>query len=255
VVPYLKASLLSDIHGIRHGFFTRQGGVSQGDFASLNADPAKENQPDHVQENRRRISESLGFEAKNLVTARQVHSSEVVVVARPFEGNLPEADALISVTPGLLVGVLTADCVPVLLSTPTGDMVAAVHAGWRGAVSGILEATVQKMKDLGARQVVAALGPCIWQESYEVSQEFYDNLPTVPFLFKAGNRPHHWQFDLPGYVMHHLSLAGVEHVSPSLANTYADADRFFSFRRKTILGEAHFGNILSGIGILGKMNF
>jgi len=250
MVPYLKAPLLSDIQGIRHGFFTRQGGVSQGDFASLNADLEKEAQRDHVQENRQRISAALGFDVKNLVTPYQNHSSKVLVVNRPFEGNPPEADALITTTPGLLIGVLTADCVPVLLSTPTGNMVAAVHAGWRGASSGILETTLQQMKGLGATEIIAALGPCIWQDSYEVSQEFYDNLGDVPFLFKPGNRPHHWQFDLPGYVIYRLKEAGIHPIAPSPANTYTNPDRFFSFRRKTTLGEANFGNSLSGIGIV-----
>lgn len=250
MASYLKASLLSDIQRIRHGFFTRQGGISEGDFASLNADPEKEGHRDHVQENRRRIATSLGFDVKKLVTVRQTHSSNVLVVDRPFEGPPPEADALVTTTPGLLIGVLTADCVPVLLSTPTGDMVAAVHAGWRGAASGIVETTIGKMKDIGAGEIFAALGPCIWQNSYEVSQEFYDNLATVPFLFKPANRPHHWQFDLPGFVTHRLAEAGIQSIAPSPANTYADANRFFSFRRKTILGEANFGNSLSGIGIL-----
>jgi YfiH family protein len=251
MVSYLQSPLLSNIQAIRHGFFTRQGGVSEGDFASLNAAFEKESRVERVQENRRRIGESLGFEVKNLVTARQNHTSKVLVVDRPFEGFPPEADALVTMTPGLFVGVLTADCVPVLLSTITGHIVAAVHAGWRGASAGVLEAAIQQMKNLGAGDITAALGPCIWQNSYEVSQEFYDNLATVPFLFKPGNRSGHWQFDLPGYVLYRLSKAGVEHISPSPADTYVDADRFFSFRRKTILGEAHFGNCLSGIGIIG----
>lgn len=202
-----------------------------------------------MQENRRRIAQSLGFETKNLVTACQVHSPHVLVVDRPFEGNLPHVDALVTTTPGLLMGILTADCVPVFMSTPAGDMVAAVHAGWRPAVGGIIEATVQVMKDLGAKEILAALGPCIWQESYEVSQEFYDNLTDAPQFFKEGNRPHHWQFDLPGYVMHHLSMEGIQQVAPSPANTYTDADRFFSCRRRTLLGESNFGCSLSAIGI------
>lgn len=249
MVPYLQSPILSTISGVRHGFFTRQGGVSQGIFSELNVARDKPDNPDHVQENRRRIAESLGFDVKNLVTVRQMHTPDVLVVERPFEGNLPEADALITTTPGLLIGILTADCVPVLLSTPTGDMVAAVHAGWRGATAGILEATVQQMKDLGCQEIIAALGPCIWQENYEVSQEFYDNLAHVPSFFKPGHRPNHWQFDLPGYVTSRLNAAGVHHITPSPANTYADPNRFFSCRRKTILNEPNFGCALSAIGI------
>lgn len=250
MVPYLQAPILSTIPGIRHGFFTRQGGVSQGIFAELNVARDKPDNPDHVQENRRRIAGSLGFDVNNLITVRQMHTPDVRVVDGPFEGDLPEADALITTTPGLLIGVLTADCVPVLLSTPAGDMVAAVHAGWRGATSGILEATIQQMNDLGGSDVVAALGPCIWQESYEVSQEFYDNLAHVPTFFKTGHRPNHWQFDLPGYVISRLTQAGVRQITPSPANTYADPDCFFSCRRETILKEPNFGCALSGIGIV-----
>jgi YfiH family protein len=249
MVPFLKASPLSSIHPISHGFFTRQGGVSEGVYAQLNAALEKEDKLEHVHENRRRIAHSVGFDVKNLVTVRHLHTPDVLIVDRPFEGNSPEADALITTTPGLLLGILTADCVPVLLSTATGDMVAAIHAGWRGATAGILKATVEKMKDLGAGEIHAALGPCIWQENYEVSQEFYDNLAGDPSFFKTGNRPHHWQFDLPGYVMHGLQATGVQHIEPSLANTYADPNRFFSCRRKTILGESDFGCALSSIGI------
>jgi YfiH family protein len=249
MVPYLKASLLSNVQGVRHGFFTRKGGVSQGDFKTLNTAREKGDSLEHVEENRRRVCESLGFKGENLITVRQIHSSKVLVVNQPFLENLPEADALVTTTPGLLISVLTADCVPILLSTMRGDIVAAVHAGWRGAVGEIIEATVQQMKDLGGQDIIAALGPCIWQDDYEVSQEFYENLRDEPSFFKPGHRPHHWQFDLPGFVMKRLSRAGISQIMPALANTYADADRFFSFRRKTILGEANFGCSLSGIGI------
>lgn len=255
MVPYLKSSHLSEIKSIRHGFFTREGGVSQGDFATLNVGQETGDTIECIQENRQRISESLGFNPKKLITVEQTHSAKVRVVDRPFERKLPKADALITTTPDLLIGVLTADCVPVLLSTPNGDMVAAVHAGWRGSMGGVLENTLDEMKALGGNEVKdikAALGPCIWQDTYEVSQEFYDNLRDVPSFFKPGNRPHHWQFDLPGYVMHRLQQAGVQHISPSPANTYMDPVRFFSCRRKTILKEARFGNALSGIGIVSK---
>jgi len=252
MVPYLQASLLSDIKGMRHGFFTRQGGVSQGDFATLNVGREIGDLDDCVQENRRRISQTLTFDENKLVIIRQRHTPDVIVVEQPFEGIPPEADALITTTPNLFIGVLTADCVPVLLATSTGDMVAAVHAGWRGAVGGVLENTIEKMAALGAREIQAALGPCIWQDTYEVSQEFYDNLKDAPSFFKPGNRPHHWQFDLPGYVTHRLQQAGIRSIAPSLADTYTDPARFFSCRRKTILGEAAFGNGFSGIGIAAQ---
>jgi YfiH family protein len=250
MVPYLQAPLLSNIKGIRHGFFTREGGVSRGDFATLNVGREIGDPEDCVEENRRRIAQALGFDAEKLITVRQRHTASVLVVDQPFEGAAPEADALITITPNLLIGVLTADCVPILLTTSKGDMVAGVHAGWRGAVGGILENTVEKMIALGGKEIQATLGPCIWQDNYEVSQEFYDNLKESPSFFKPGSRPHHWQFNLPGYVMNRLQQAGVHNISPSLANTYTDSNRFFSCRRKTILGEAAFGNGLSAIGIV-----
>ncbi len=257
MTPYLTSSRFSEIKSIRHGFFTREGGVSQGDFATLNVGQDTGDSIEHVQENRRRIARSLGFDPKKLIMVDQTHSARVVVVNRPFEGTLPEADALITTTPGLLIGIMTADCVPVLLSTSNGGIVAAVHAGWRGSVGGVLENTLEKMKALAGSEVKdikAALGPCIWQDTYEVSQEFYDNLRDASSFFKPGNRPYHWQFDLPGYVTHRLQQAGVQHICPSPANTYTDPVRFFSCRRKTILKEARFGNGLSGIGIVSQTN-
>jgi len=246
---YLQSSLLASIPKVRHGFFTRQGGVSKGVFATLNAAREKDDNPAHVKENRRRIANSLGFHEKKLVTARQFHTTNAIVVNCSFEEDLPEADALVTTTPGLFLGVLAADCVPILLATPQGDVVAAVHAGWRGAVGGILEATLEKMKELGAKQVFAGIGPCIWQDTYEVSQEFYNTLHDTPSFFKIGYRPGHWQFDLPGYVIYRLAKSGVQDISRSPANTFTDTTRFFSFRRKTLLGEAGFGCNLSGIGI------
>lgn len=249
MTPYLIASPLSMVPCLKHGFFTRHGGVSHGDFATLNTAREKGDDLGHVQENRRRIAQALGFKENNLIIARQVHSANVVMVDRPFQGDPPEADALITTVPGLLLGVLTADCVPVLLSSTQGNIVAAVHAGWRGASGGILEATVEQMRGLGAKNIIAALGPCIWQESYEVSQEFYDNLPSASSFFAPSPLVNHWQFDLPGYVMSRLKIAKVDQISPSPVNTFTNPDRFFSYRRKMILGEKQFGCFLSGIGI------
>jgi hypothetical protein len=252
MIPILYADNLAKLPSIKHGFFTRRGGVSEGIFAELNIREKGDN-PIHIQENRRRIAASLGFDSHNLVTVKQTHSANVFVVDKPIINGLPEADALITSTPGLLVGIMTADCVPILLSTTKGDMVAAVHAGWKGAVSGVIENTVQKMKDLGAKDIMAALGPCIWQDNYEVSQEFYEQFAKdpsfAPSFFKTGARPQHWQFDLPGYVIDRLKHAGIQVIQPSLANTYTDPERFFSCRRATHLGEPTFGDAFSGIGI------
>jgi YfiH family protein len=246
--PYLEASSLKNIP-VRHGFFTRQGGVSKGDFASLNVVYKKKDDSANVVENRRRIANSLGFSPHNLVTINQVHSTKVLMVDKPFWNEVPDGDALVTTTPGLLIGVYTADCVPVLLSTHDGRIVAAIHAGWRGAVNGILEATLKVMKHKGADDIIAALGPCIWQESYEISQEFYNNETIDRRFFNPGSRPNHWQFDLPGYVMSRLADSGIKIIQASPADTFTDATRFFSCRRKTLLNEADFGCSLSAIGI------
>jgi YfiH family protein len=250
MTPYLTSAPLCDIPRLKHGFFTRQGGVSQGDFETLNAAHEKGDNPDHVNENRRRIAQALGFKTENLITPGQVHSTKVLVIDAPFSGEIPEADGLITTTPGLMIGVLSADCVPILLSSRQGDMVAVVHAGWRGAIQGIAEAAVEQMRSLGAGEIIAALGPCIWQASYEVSQEFYDNIPDSSAFFFRSNHANHWQFDLPGYVATQLEKIGVQKITPSPADTFAEPHRFFSYRRKTLLGDEKFGCSLSGIGIL-----
>jgi len=184
--------------------------------------------------------------AERFIILDQIHSSDVVLVDRNFSGEKPKADALITQTPGLCIGVLTADCVPILLASKDGSVVAAVHAGWRGAVATIIENTLASMLSLGASDIVAALGPCIWQESYEISSEFYDqiNAPSF-FMRKPSGR---WHFDLPAYVKAKLLKAGVSHVAPSMANTYSD-DNFNSYRRVTHNPGQELKRNLSIIGI------
>ncbi|MBY0461760.1 MAG: peptidoglycan editing factor PgeF [Alphaproteobacteria bacterium] len=250
--PYLKSSLLEEIPYLQHGFFTRAGGESSGFYESLNTGFEKGDDPEAVYENRRRICKIFDLTPEDLGLVRQEHTDVVYEITKPFlREATPVGDALITTTPNLLIGVQTADCVPILLADKTKPLVAAVHSGWRGAVGGVIEKTVQAMIDKGskAENIVAALGPCIWQESYEVSQEFYDNLKGNEQFFTPAKRPNHYQFDLPGYVISRLEKIGVSKVAPSLANTFADEENFFSFRRKTLTNANGFGNQISVICI------
>lgn len=252
MVPYLTSSVLEEIPYLQHGFFTRAGGESSGFYATLNTGLEKGDDPKSVYENRRRICKIFDLTPEDLALVRQEHTDVVYTITKPFPKEaIPVGDALITTTANILIGVQTADCVPILLADKTQPMVAAVHSGWKGAVGGVIEKTVNSMKEKGAKaeNIVAALGPCIWQESYEVSQEFMDNLKGNERFFKAGKRPHHYQFDLPGYVVSRLNAAGVIKVSPSLANTFADEENFFSFRRKTLTKAGSFGNQISIICI------
>ena len=252
MVPYLTSSVLEEIPYLQHGFFTRVGGESSGVYGTLNTGLEKGDDPEAVYENRRRICEIFGLTPENLGLVRQEHTDVVHTITKPFsKEEIPVGDALITTTPNVLIGVQTADCVPILLADKSQPMVAAIHSGWKGAVGGVIERTIQSMKEQGAKEenLVEALGPCIWQESYEVSQEFLDNLKGSERFFKTGKRPKHYQFDLPGYVINRLNDAGIKKVSPSLADTFADEGRFFSFRRKTLTNAGNFGNQISAICI------
>jgi YfiH family protein len=198
------------------------------------------------QEQLDRAAQSMGIRPKNLVTLRQVHSSRVIIADNNDEA-LPEADALVSTTKNLALGILTADCVPILLACEISKIIAAVHAGWRGALGGVIENTVQVMRDLKASNVVAALGPCIWQESYEVSQAFYDQARQDDHkFFIKGVKAGHWQFDLPGLVKNRLEQAGVLKIDDSFHNTYTN-NNFHSYRRHTHNLEEEYKNNLSYI--------
>ena len=252
MVPYLTSSLLKEIPYLQHGFFTRVGGESSGFYATLNTGFEKGDDPEAIYENRRRICKTFDLTPEDLGLVRQEHTDIVYTITKPFPKEAtPVGDALITTTPNLLIGVQTADCVPILLADKTKPLVAAVHSGWKGAVGGVIESTINSMKEQGAKteNIVAALGPCIWQESYEVSQEFFDNLKGSEQFFKSGKRQGHYQFDLPGYVINCLKAAGVSKVAPSMANTFPDEENFFSFRRKTLTKADHFGNQISVICI------
>ena|SRR5436190_246576 len=244
-------SRLLDYPGIRHGFFTRQGGVSQGLYASLNVGVGSGDDPDAVAENRRRASEHFG--GTTLVTAYQVHSATALVADGVWPAGPPQADAVVTATPGVICGALAADCAPVLLCDPQARIVAAVHAGWKGALTGIVEAAVTRMVSLGAdrNRLRAAIGPCIGPASYEVGVEFLERF--VHFdrgysqFFTPGVTPDKRQFDLPGFVLARLQAAGVEAREWTGHDTCADEDRFFSNRRAFKRGESDYGRLLSAI--------
>lgn len=246
---------------VRHGFLTRVGGVSQGAYASLNVDGRSADDPVAVAENRRRAAGLFGLSSDCLSTLDQVHGAQCHVVERAlrWEDRVP-GDAQVTDRPGILLGVLTADCAPVLLRGDKADgspVIGAAHAGWQGALHGVLESTVTAMTDLGARLygIVAAVGPCIGAASYEVSEGFADpflvRAPEDERFFRAGKVPGKLFFDLPGYVAARLSACGVRTVILSDADTLADENRFFSYRRSTLCGEGPCGRQLSGIVIQG----
>jgi polyphenol oxidase len=247
----LQAENLLDLTGVRHGFFTRVGGAGEG--GALNCDFSDGNDHD-VMENRRRVAESLGVDAAKLLSCFQVHSADVVTVSKAWGvGERPKADAMVTREKGLALGVLTADCVPVLFADAKAGVIGAAHAGWRGALIGILENTLEAMEALGASRgaVRAAIGPCIWQSSYEVGPEFLAPFlaedPAHEKLFRPAFRPGHYLFDLPGYVAGKLCALGVRDVEGSTADTCADEARFFSHRWSCLSGKPRGGSQVSAI--------
>lgn len=254
----IRSEPLAVVPGVRHAFFTREGGVSEGPFASLNAGSRGGDLPERVAANRARAAALLGVGAGRLVTARQVHGATALVVTEPWDPAAPpEADGLVTDRPGLLLGVLSADCGPLLLADPAAGVVAAAHAGWKGALSGIVEGTVTAMVELGAapKRVVAALGPCIAQASYEVGPEFVARFAAAD---RASARFFHLAadakalFDLKGYVEERLRRAGIAAVDLLPHDTCAEPSRFFSYRRATLRGEQRFGLQLSAIVLTNR---
>jgi len=240
-------ALTSPTLPVRHGFFTRRGGVSTGPFESLNCSLSSADDPAAVRANRDAVARSLG--AGHLLGLSQVHGPEVVTVTEPWlPGAGPRADALVTAIPGLALGVVSADCTPVLLADARAGVIGAVHAGWRGALAGVLEATVAAMQALGASRIAAAIGPCIRQRSYEVRADLRDAVlardPADARFFQDGSAGH-WQFDLAGYCAARLS--GVATVDILDADTAAEADRFFSHRRRTRNGGGPIGHQISAV--------
>lgn len=237
-----------------HGFFTRRGGLSVGPYASLNCSLGSQDDRDTVLRNRARVAHSLGINPATLLGLRQVHGAQVVTVTQPWPISQGEpADAMVTRQPGLALGIVTADCAPVLFADPSANVVGAAHAGWRGAVLGVLEATIAAMTQLGAAtdRIVAAVGPCIAQVSYEVGLDLRDAVraraPADAMFFVPGNRPDRWQFDLAGYCAARLRAAGVGQVVATGVDTLADEDRFFSHRRRTLRKAGPIGHQISVI--------
>ena len=246
-VEVIRAGLLD---GVPHGFLGRRGGVSTGDVASLNTGLGSGDDPAAIAENRRRAAESV-LPGAALVGVYQVHSPDCVTVDAPWsDADRPQADALVTRRPGVLLGVLTADCAPVLLADRAAGVAGAAHAGWKGALGGVTDNTIAAMEALGARReaIVAAIGPCIARASYEVDAAFRDRFltadPATERHFAEG-RAGHFQFDLEGYVAARLAQAGIARVECLGQDTYAQPARFHSFRRATHRGEAAYGRQIS----------
>ncbi len=229
--PHVCAEAL---RGTRHGYFGREGGVSAGAYASLNAGTGSGDDPAAVAENRRRIAAAFGVAPSNLVGVHQVHSPNAVFIDGPWVSGRPHADALVTTTQGLVLTVLTADCAPVLLADVQAGVIGAAHAGWKGALGGVLEATVALMRQHGAGRIAAAIGPCIHQSSYEVGPEFEERFvgadPAYARFFEAG-RGDRRLFDLPGFCAFRLETAGAGAVETLALDTYADPTRLHSHRR------------------------
>jgi hypothetical protein len=252
----LRAQALA-LPAVRHGFFTRLGGVSEGVFAALNCSIGSGDDPAKVMENRARALDVLGLAPDRLVTGYQVHGRDVAVVTAPWRHeDRPRVDALVTRARGLALGILTADCAPLLFADPSVPIIAAAHAGWRGAVGGVAEAALGALEREGGRRerTVAAIGPCIGGRSYEVGPEF-----PAPFLaesaenarfFAPGARPGHTLFDLAAYLEAKLRGLGLVRVERIAADTCADAARFFSYRRTCLAGGKQFGHLLSAIALV-----
>jgi purine-nucleoside/S-methyl-5'-thioadenosine phosphorylase / adenosine deaminase len=252
----LQARLLSALPGIRHAFFTRSGGVSEGIYESMNGGLGSEDAPAKVAENRARMAAALGVKPENFLSVYQIHSPNVVVADAPWPAaERPRADAIVTRTPGLAIGIGTADCGPVLLADAQARVIGAAHAGWRGAFTGVLEATIDEMEKLGAKRerIAAAAGPMISQRNYEVGQDLIDrflqaNKDNVRYFAQA-SRPGHAMFDLPGYVVDRLKAAGITRVEDLGCCTYADPAQFYSYRRSTHRQEPDYGRHINAIAL------
>lgn len=249
----IRSERLSALPGIAHGFFTRRGGVSTGIYQSLNCGAGSDDKPENVQENRARVLTE--FAAPNLTTVYQVHGTAVAEARGGWPGDPPEADGLVTRTPGVVLGILTADCAPVLFADPDAKVIGAAHCGWRGALHGVADRVIEEMERLGASasRISAAIGPTIAQASYEVTTAFAESLidhDAEGAAFFATGKPDHAQFDLPGYVRHRLNRAGLAEVHWTGHDTYTLADTFFSYRRTTHRGEPDYGRQISGIALV-----
>lgn len=239
---------------VKHGFFTRNGGVSKGIYASLNCGWGSADKQEHIAQNRTCVAAALGTTLDKFCSLYQVHGPKVITVTTPWPRDaLPQADAMVTKEKQIAIGVLAADCVPVLFADVEAGVIGAAHAGWKGALAGVLEATTEAMCALGAKRanIAAAIGPCIAQVSYEVGQEFYDTLTKADAsnasLFIKGAASGHWQFDIKAYARKKLGFAGITAINTLENNTYLEEDNFFSFRRTTHRAEQDYGRQVSAI--------
>ena len=252
----LKAPTLSAIPSLKHGFFTRQGGVSVGLYSSLNCGLGSDDNQASVKQNRANCAEALGVTVNDLLTVHQEHTANVVTVTTPWVDRPPIADGLVTAAPGLALGVLTADCTPVLFVDPDAGVIGATHAGWKGAFGGVIENTVQAMVHLGATRshILAAVGPCIGAASYEVGPEFkvrfVDKDPKTEEFFTRSPKTDHFFFDIGRYVFDLAGAAGIGNVERLMHDTYEEQDLFFSYRRSCHATEPDYGRQLSGIAWL-----
>ena len=254
----LQAKSLAKLEPIRHAFFTRSGGVSQGVYATLNGGTGSNDAPDKIAENRARMAQALGVEPTRLLTAHQINSPDVVVAEEPWtQAARPRADAIVTRAPRLAIGVSTADCGPLLFADAEAGVIGAAHAGWRGALTGVIEATVAAMEQLGAKRtcIAAALGPTIRQSNYEVGPEFVERFivadPVNARFFAPAGRAGHAMFDLTGYIAERVHRAGIDDFEDLGLDTYAEPGRFYSYRRMTQLGEPDYGRHINAIALTG----
>jgi YfiH family protein len=253
----MSSDVLSAIPGVRHAFFTREGGVSEGIYSALNGGLGSSDEPANVLENRRRMAEHMRVVPDRFLSLHQIHSPDVVVATGPWDGPArPKADAIVTRTEKLAIGVTTADCGPVLFVDPARRVIGAAHAGWKGALTGVLEATLQAMEDLGAErsQIITAIGPMIRQPSYEVGAEFVERFIDADaehaMFFLPSAREDHAMFDLAGFIRMRLEKAGVLMIDDLGTDTYAD-ERFFSYRRSVHRKEPDYGRHVHAIALEG----
>jgi hypothetical protein len=252
----LHAASLGKLARIRHAFFTRAGGVSRGVYATLNGGVGSNDAPDAVAENRARMAKALDVAPERLLTAYQIHSPDVVVAEEPWTPQTrPRADAIVTRVPKLAIGVSTADCGPLLFADAEAGVIGAAHAGWRGALTGVIEATIAAMEKLGAdrKRIVAALGPTISQPNYEVGPEFVARFVAAGSdnarFFAPSERADHAMFDLPGYIADRVRRAGIENFEDLALCNFAEPERFFSYRRTTKFGEPDYGRHVNAIAL------
>ena len=250
----LEILTADSLASFRHGFFTRRGGASSGIFEGLNCGHGSTDQSEAVTLNRDRVADAMEVDASALISIHQYHSPEVLTLSAPIGNERPKADAMVTATPGIALGILTADCAPVLFADPQAGVVGAAHAGWKGALGGVLEATLDAMEALGADRtnIAAVIGPCISQAAYEVGPEFMDRFLTDDpehSRFFAGGTDDRVQFDLPAFGLHRLRTAGVAQAEWSRHCTYSDPDRFYSYRRSVHHKEADYGRLIAAIRV------